>query len=53
MTATRSLADLCRGYADAPSLPIRHISLDSRRVEADGLFLACAGRRTHGLGGLG
>ncbi|MFZ9872298.1 MAG: UDP-N-acetylmuramoyl-L-alanyl-D-glutamate--2,6-diaminopimelate ligase [Steroidobacteraceae bacterium] len=53
MTATRSLADLCRGYADAPSLPIRHISLDSRRVEADGLFLACAGRRTHGLRGLG
>ena len=53
MTATRSLTDLCRGYADAPSLPIRHISLDSRRVEADGLFLACAGRRTHGLRGLG
>ncbi len=53
MTATRSLSDLCRGYADAPSLPIRHISLDSRRVEADGLFLACAGRRTHGLRGLG
>lgn len=53
MTATRSLTDLCRGYADAPSLPIRHVSLDSRRVETDGLFLACAGRRTHGLRGLG
>jgi UDP-N-acetylmuramoyl-L-alanyl-D-glutamate--2,6-diaminopimelate ligase len=53
MTVTRSLADLCRGYADAPSLPIRHITLDSRRVEVDGLFLACAGRRTHGLRGLG
>jgi len=53
MTVTRSLADLCRGYADAPSLPIRHIALDSRRVETDGLFLACAGRRTHGLRGLG
>lgn len=53
MTMSRSLTDLCRGYADAPSLPIRHVSLDSRRVEADGLFLACAGRRTHGLRGLG
>ena len=52
MTATRSLTDLCRGYADAPSLPIRHVSLDSRRVETEGLFLACAGRRTHGLRGL-
>ena len=52
MTATSSLTDLCRGYADAPSLPIRHVSLDSRRVETEGLFLACAGRRTHGLRGL-
>jgi UDP-N-acetylmuramoyl-L-alanyl-D-glutamate--2,6-diaminopimelate ligase len=52
MTAIRSLTDLCRGYADAPSLPIRHVSLDSRRVETEGLFLACAGRRTHGLRGL-
>lgn len=53
MTAARSLTELCRGYTDAPSLPIRHIALDSRKVEADGLFLACAGRRTHGLRGLG
>lgn len=51
MTETRSLTDLCRGFADAPSLPIRHLTIDSRRVEAEGLFLACAGRRTHGLRG--
>lgn len=51
MTEVRSLTELCRGFADAPSLPIRHLTIDSRRVEADGLFLACAGRRTHGLRG--
>jgi len=53
MTETRSLTDLCRGFAEAPSLPIHHLTIDSRRVEAGGLFLACAGRRTHGLRGFG
>jgi UDP-N-acetylmuramoyl-L-alanyl-D-glutamate--2,6-diaminopimelate ligase len=44
------LARLCAGHADAPAgLTVTDLSLDSRTVERDGLFLACAGRRTHGL----
>lgn len=51
MRPARSLASLCRGLLDVslPALEIRHLSLDSRKVEAEGLFLACAGRRSHGL----
>lgn len=49
----RQLADLCRGITDVPvDLRITDLSLDSRTVNAGGLFLACAGRRTHGLAAL-
>ena len=44
------MARLCAGHADAPAgLKVTDLSLDSRAVERDGLFLACSGRRTHGL----
>ncbi|MBM4191494.1 MAG: UDP-N-acetylmuramoyl-L-alanyl-D-glutamate--2,6-diaminopimelate ligase [Gammaproteobacteria bacterium] len=49
----RHLADLCRSVAEIPSsIGVTDISLDSRTVVEGGLFLACAGRRTHGLSGL-
>jgi UDP-N-acetylmuramoyl-L-alanyl-D-glutamate--2,6-diaminopimelate ligase len=41
---------LCAGLVAAPTdLTVTDISLDSRTVRPGGLFLACAGRRTHGL----
>jgi UDP-N-acetylmuramoyl-L-alanyl-D-glutamate--2,6-diaminopimelate ligase len=44
------MARLCPGRPDAPAdLTVTDLSLDSRTVERDGLFLACSGRRTHGL----
>ena len=51
MTQSRTLPTLCSDLLASPPPPIeiRHLALDSRRVEPDGLFLACAGRRTHGL----
>lgn len=55
MTAagTRELAELCQGIVDVPpGIAVADIALDSRRVQRDGLFLACAGRRTHGLAAL-
>ena len=49
----RELAELCAGLAPLPpGIRVADISLDSRRVTAGGLFLACAGRRTHGLAAL-
>ena len=49
----RELAAVCGGLADVPpGVMVTDISLDSRRVAAGGLFLACAGRRTHGLAAL-
>jgi len=47
----RRLGELRAGFVDdaASDLVIDDISLDSRTVAAGGLFLACAGRRTHGL----
>jgi UDP-N-acetylmuramoyl-L-alanyl-D-glutamate--2,6-diaminopimelate ligase len=49
----RQLADLCSGIAEIPtSIRVTDLSLDSRTVSAGGLFLACAGRRTHGLAAL-
>lgn len=45
-----SLASLCTGLIDVPKgLNVSDVTLDSRRVQSGGLFLACAGRRTHGL----
>ncbi|MEY3338259.1 MAG: hypothetical protein RL245_1251 [Pseudomonadota bacterium] len=49
----RQLADLCSGIAEVPtSIRVTDVSLDSRTVAHGGLFLACAGRRTHGLAAL-
>lgn len=58
--ATRSLASLCSDLLPEGDASIAHLSevtvadvaLDSRRVLRGGLFLACAGRRTHGLSAL-
>jgi len=47
-----SLADLLDGFAQVPpggDLMIRGIDLDSRRVDAGALFLACRGGNAHGL----
>jgi UDP-N-acetylmuramoyl-L-alanyl-D-glutamate--2,6-diaminopimelate ligase len=48
-----ALRDFCGGLATPPpGLLVEDISLDSRTVRRGGLFLACAGRRTHGLAAL-
>lgn len=49
----RDLATLLAGIVEdvPPGIEVVDISLDSRRVVAGGLFMACAGRRTHGLVG--
>ncbi len=50
--APRDLAGLLAGIASAPAgIAVSDVSLDSRTLRRDGLFLACAGRRTHGLVG--
>ncbi len=43
------LADLLRGYADAPALPVRGIASDSRQLGEGFLFLACQGASNHGV----
>jgi UDP-N-acetylmuramoyl-L-alanyl-D-glutamate--2,6-diaminopimelate ligase len=46
------LSDLLGGLASVPAgadVPIGHLTLDSRRVEPGGLFLACCGATGHGL----
>jgi UDP-N-acetylmuramoyl-L-alanyl-D-glutamate--2,6-diaminopimelate ligase len=44
---------LCAGLvAPSAELAVTDLSLDSRTVREGGLFLACAGRRTHGLASL-
>ena len=53
----KSLAEIGAGIEDlANVLPaevqVSDLTLDSRKVVAGGLFLACAGRRSHGLVGL-
>ena len=46
----RSLRELLAGFsADAPDLGVRDLTLDSRQVNEGALFLACRGRREHGL----
>ena len=47
------LQALCAGLAAPPAgLAVDDLSLDSRTLRGGGLFLACAGRRTHGLAAL-
>jgi UDP-N-acetylmuramoyl-L-alanyl-D-glutamate--2,6-diaminopimelate ligase len=49
MNSTRTLAELLRGYAEAPELPVAGIASDSRQLEPGFLFLACKGASSHGL----
>lgn len=44
-----TLADLLRGIADAPDIPVTGIADDSRRLLAGNVFLACQGATSHGL----
>ena len=49
MNSTRTLAELLRGYAEAPEIPVCGIASDSRALERGFLFLACEGASSHGL----
>lgn len=53
MAAVRPLASLLEGLVPAgvvdERLGVSDIGLDSRSIGSDGLFLACRGRRTHGV----
>jgi UDP-N-acetylmuramoyl-L-alanyl-D-glutamate--2,6-diaminopimelate ligase len=49
MTPMPSLAELLRGIADAPDMPVRGIASDSRRLREGYLFLAVQGLTSHGL----
>ena len=44
-----TLAELLRGFADAPALPISGIASDSRQLRRGFLFLACQGISSHGV----
>lgn len=51
--SARELADLCADLVTVPrGVRVTDLTLDSRTVSEGGLFLACAGRRTHGLASL-
>ena len=47
-----TLAELLRGMADAPAIPITGITDDSRELLAGNVFLACKGASSHGLDSL-
>ncbi len=49
LTATMTLADLLRGIADAPAIPVYGIGSDSRRLDEGDVFLAVQGITSHGL----
>ncbi len=49
LTPVPTLADLLRGYVDAPPLPVTGITCDSRALAPGNLFLACQGERSHGV----
>jgi UDP-N-acetylmuramoyl-L-alanyl-D-glutamate--2,6-diaminopimelate ligase len=49
LNTSPNLADLLKGFADAPALPLRGIASDSRKLGNGYLFLACAGASNHGL----
>lgn len=44
-----TLAELLRGIADAPDIPVTGITADSRRLQPGNVFLACQGATSHGL----
>jgi UDP-N-acetylmuramoyl-L-alanyl-D-glutamate--2,6-diaminopimelate ligase len=49
MNSSPTLADLLRGYAVAPEIPVAGIASDSRVLKPGFLFLACEGVSSHGL----
>jgi len=49
MHSTVTLAELLRGIAVAPDLPVSGIASDSRRLQRGFVFLACEGVGSHGL----
>ena len=49
MNVSPTLAELLRGLADAPELPVSGIASDSRQLKNGFLFLACEGVSSHGL----
>ena len=50
MSAAQALPELLRGFASAiPPVRVTGLELDSRRVQAGDLFLACKGASHHGL----
>ena len=49
LIASPTLAELLRGYAEAPPLPVSGIASDSRCLNKGYLFLACQGMSGHGL----
>jgi UDP-N-acetylmuramoyl-L-alanyl-D-glutamate--2,6-diaminopimelate ligase len=49
MTQVPTLADLLRGYVDAPRIPVHGIASDSRLLHPGFLFLAVQGMNSHGL----
>jgi len=48
-----TLAELLRGFADAPPIVVSGISSDSRTLKPGDLFLACGGDSSHGLDYIG
>lgn len=44
-----ALAELLQGYVEAPQLPVRGLSSDSRELAEGDLFLACEGHNNHGI----
>ncbi len=49
MNSTLTLAELLRGYAEAPEVAVTGIASDSRELKPGFLFLACKGASSHGL----
>jgi UDP-N-acetylmuramoyl-L-alanyl-D-glutamate--2,6-diaminopimelate ligase len=49
LSSIPTLAELLRGYAEAPPVPIHGIASDSRQLGEGYLFLACQGTNSHGL----
>lgn len=49
MPPNTTLADLLKGFADAPPIPIQGIASDSRLLTPGSLFLACQGMNSHGI----
>ena len=49
ISSTTTLAELLRGFAAAPAIPVTGIASDSRHLQPGFLFLACRGLTGHGL----